>query len=128
MTLVDNFHPPASQSWKTLPLKGLENVATRPSRLLRIYIHLRIHPGQNPRTHPSPHGERGVSCVQNRVIQFHEGARRLYYGEINYYVPDVSRAFFPGPVCILILLFAPAKSCICIYSQNRGSSFVPLGP
>lgn len=72
-------------AWKTLPSKNLESVASRPS-LSFAYLTYALDKTTNS------FSERRF-LLQNRVIQFHE-ARHVYYGEINYYVPDVSRYSF----------------------------------
>lgn len=72
------------------------------------------------RTH-SPRARRFL--LQNRVIQFHE-ARHVYYGEINYYVPDVSRYSFRARTGLFPFHYhrARAKSRIRgIERSSRGS-------
>lgn len=98
-----------------MPSKNLESVASRPS-LSFAYLTYALDKTTN-----SFSARRFL--LQNRVIQFHE-ARHVYYGEINYYVPDVSRYSFRARTGLFPFHYHCASAKSRIRSIERSKEFL----
>lgn len=122
MTLVDNFHSPA---WPGRPCRQRTLSALHPSRpsLSFAYtcIYVCIHALDKTTNSFFACARERRFLLQNRVIQFHE-PRHVYYGEINYYVPDVSRHSFRARTGLFPFHYRRARAKSRIRGDRKISS------